>query len=176
MTGWNNDTILIRSQLSHTCTLTHIHTKGPGPYSLIPVPSTHTMIEITSINPALPCSMGSQIMQNTCTLCVWGGGTTGTGSIPVVLIESFLADWGRRSTQLTCSFIYTHLFTHRPTQTHTSWFLTPSYTHTCPPQGERYYWIETVGRLLSLWPVWSFAKLSLPPVTHHMYVWAEKNT
>lgn len=107
------------------------------------------------------------------TVCVCVRVRAGKEYIPVVLIESCLADWGRRSAWLTHSFIHTHTYLHRPIQTDTHthtrcWILhtfihTLSTTHThYPTLEERYYWIETVGHPLSHRPVWCSDKLSLP--------------
>lgn len=82
--------------------------------------------------------------------------TGGRGCIPVSLIESYLADWGRRSMQLTDSFIHfhtLHIFIHMLSNTH---------THKHATLEERYYWIETLWHPLSHRPAQCSAKLSLP--------------
>lgn len=157
-----------------------MHVCKKSPWSLFPVPSTHTVIGITSINPALPCGTARQIMQNRVyCICVCACVCMHAASaehIPVVLIESCFTDCKRRSMR----FIHSHtlIYTFTQAHAHAAGLLTPSYTHSqicthLPTPEERFYWIETVGRPLSHRPVWCTAKLSLPTVSHHMYVWAE---
>lgn len=131
-----------------------------GPWSLFPVPSTRSTMETTSINPAIPHSTGSQIMQNRSTPCVcvcvfkdWAG----TEHIPVVLIESCVVDCKKEEPRIDS---FTHLHTLIYPQLDSSYTLKNTRSHPTPE--ERCYWIETVRRPLSHRPVWSLDELALP--------------